>query len=77
MLTAMAREVVTQKGVVEKADELWRQIQKQQMHVIESSRPAVVESTIAVSRGIADIAYGTAAIRGDATFAERIGRLDR
>jgi hypothetical protein len=50
MLTAMARELVTQKGVGEKADELWRQIQKQQMHVIESGRPTVVESPLASSQ---------------------------
>lgn len=29
MLTAMARELVTQKGVGERADELWRQLQRQ------------------------------------------------
>jgi hypothetical protein len=51
MLTAMARELVTQKGVGEKADELWRQIQKQQMHVIESSRPAVVGTVLALPEG--------------------------
>jgi hypothetical protein len=29
MLTAMARELVTQKGVGEKADALWKEIQQQ------------------------------------------------
>jgi hypothetical protein len=52
MLTAMARELVTQKGVGQRADELWKQIQKQQATVIEGSRPVVVEpSTPAVVEG--------------------------
>ncbi len=41
MLTAMARELVTQKGVGEKADDIWRQIQKQQSQVIEGARVAM------------------------------------
>jgi len=49
MLTAMARELVTQKGVGERADELWKQIQRQQATVLECSRPAILEpSTPAV-----------------------------
>ena len=49
MLTAMARELVTQKGVGERADELWKQIQRQQATVVECSRPVIVEpSTPAV-----------------------------
>jgi superfamily II DNA or RNA helicase len=49
MLTAMARELVTQKGVGERADELWKQIQRQQATVVECSRPMIVEpSTPAV-----------------------------
>jgi hypothetical protein len=43
MLTAMARELVTQKGVGERADELWKQIQRQQATVLECSRPVIVE----------------------------------
>ena len=43
MLTAMARELVTQKGVGERADELWKQIQRQQATVLECSRPATAE----------------------------------
>ena len=46
MLTAMARELVTQKGVGERADELWRQIQKKQAQVIECGRPPIVEPAI-------------------------------
>lgn len=49
MLTAMARELVTQKGVGERADELWRQIQKQQAKVVECSRPAIVETSVPAS----------------------------
>jgi hypothetical protein len=49
MLTAMARELVTQKGVGERADELWKQIQRQQATLVECSRPVIVEpSTPAV-----------------------------
>jgi len=52
MLTAMARELVTQKGVGERADELWKQIQRRQATVIDGSRPVVVEpSTPAVVEG--------------------------
>src|SRR5215475_15613739 len=43
MLTAMDREVVSEKGVGEKADELWKQIQRQQATVLECSRPAIAE----------------------------------
>ena len=49
ILTAMARELVTQKGVGGRADELWKQIQRQQATVLECSRSAIVEpSTPAV-----------------------------
>jgi hypothetical protein len=34
MLTAMARELVTQKGVGDKADEIWRQLQQQHSAVL-------------------------------------------
>ena len=34
MLTAMARELVTQKGVGEKADALWKEIQRQHMRLL-------------------------------------------
>ncbi|HLK19935.1 MAG TPA: hypothetical protein VKT81_13315, partial [Bryobacteraceae bacterium] len=40
---AMARELVTQKGVGERADELWKQIQRQQATVLEWSRSAIAE----------------------------------
>jgi hypothetical protein len=43
MLTAMARELVTQKGVGERADELWKQIQRQQATVLECSRLPIAE----------------------------------
>jgi hypothetical protein len=45
MLTALARELVTQKGVGERADELWRAIQRQQAQVNGCSRPAIVEAS--------------------------------
>jgi hypothetical protein len=34
MLTAMARELVTQKGVGEKADALWKEIQQQHTRLL-------------------------------------------
>ena len=38
MLTAMAGELVTQKGVGEKADACWREVQKQYARLLESQR---------------------------------------
>jgi hypothetical protein len=43
MLTAMARELVTQKGVGERADALWRDLQRQNMGVVETARAVVIE----------------------------------
>ena len=53
MLTAMARELVTQKGVGEKADELWRQIQRQQAQVMDSGRAAMIEQPITAPAEVA------------------------
>ncbi len=44
MLTAMARELVTQKGVGEKADACWRELQKQHAQLVESQRPRPPEA---------------------------------
>jgi hypothetical protein len=43
MLTAMARELVTQKGVGEKADACWREVQREHTRVLEAQRVSVVE----------------------------------
>jgi hypothetical protein len=43
MLTAMARELVTQKGVGEKADACWREVQKEHTRVLEAQRIPVIE----------------------------------
>ena len=43
MLTAMARELVTQKGVGEKADACWREVQREHTRVLEAQRVPVVE----------------------------------
>lgn len=43
MLTAMARELVTQKGVGEKADACWREVQKEHSRLLEAQRIPVVE----------------------------------
>jgi hypothetical protein len=51
MLTAMARELVTQKGVGEKADACWRELQKQHAQLLESQRipaePVAVTEVVA------------------------------
>jgi hypothetical protein len=45
MLTAMARELVTQKGVGEKADACWREVQREHTRLLEAQGiPAVVQS---------------------------------
>jgi hypothetical protein len=41
MLTAMARELVTQKGVGEKADACWREVQREHTRVLEAQRVSV------------------------------------
>jgi hypothetical protein len=43
MLTAMARELVTQKGVGEKADACWREVQREHTRVLEAQRVSLVE----------------------------------
>ena len=43
MLTAMARELVTQKGIGEKADALWREIQQQQTRLLGTANALVME----------------------------------
>ena len=44
MLTAMARELVTQKGVGEKADAVWKEIQQQHAQVAAASALPAVQS---------------------------------
>jgi hypothetical protein len=43
MLTAMARELVTQKGVGEKADACWREVQRAHTRLLEAQRVPVVD----------------------------------
>jgi len=43
MLTAMARELVTQKGVGERADAVWRDVQRQHMGQVETAKAVVIE----------------------------------
>src|SRR5437867_7440236 len=43
MLTAMARELVTQKGVGEKADALWKEIQQQHTRILGTTGAVVME----------------------------------
>src|SRR5437763_5270489 len=42
ILTAMARELVTEKGVGEKADALWREIQQQHTRLLATPTPAAI-----------------------------------
>lgn len=42
MLTAMARELVTQKGVGEKADACWLEVQREHARLLEAQRDPVV-----------------------------------
>ena len=44
MLTAMARELVTQKGVGEKSDALWKQIQQQHTRLLATTSVVAMES---------------------------------
>jgi hypothetical protein len=48
----MARELVTEKGVGEKADACWRELQKQHARLLESQRTRPPEVTV-VTEGIA------------------------
>lgn len=43
MLTAMARELVTQKGVGERADALWKDVQRQYTGMVETARAVTIE----------------------------------
>jgi len=44
MLTAMARELVTQKGIGERADACWRAVQQQHARLLEAEKiPAIVQ----------------------------------
>src|SRR6266496_128919 len=43
MLTAMARELVTQKGVGERADAFWKDVQRQYTGTVETARAVTIE----------------------------------
>ena len=43
MLTAMARELVTQKGIGERADALWKDVQRQYTGMVETARALTIE----------------------------------
>jgi hypothetical protein len=43
VLTAMARELVTQKGVGERADALWKDVQRQHMGVVGTAKAVFIE----------------------------------
>jgi hypothetical protein len=45
MLTAMARELVTERGIGESANEVWRQIQAEQNWPIPEPTPSIDEAT--------------------------------
>jgi superfamily II DNA or RNA helicase len=79
MLTAMARELVTQKGFGERADELWRQIQRQQAQVIECSLAAIVEAPVPAGseNGSAEASLSSSSESATASAAPRPGRKPR
>jgi superfamily II DNA or RNA helicase len=55
MLTAMARELVTEKGVGEKADQVWRQLQMERSRTLTAAAPAVTvaaEQPLIIEPGI-------------------------
>ncbi len=52
MLTAMARELVTQKGVGERADALWKDLQRQHMGLVETARAVVIEQPVPEPVGV-------------------------
>jgi len=59
MLTAMARELVTQKGVGEKADACWREVQREHTRVLEAQRVSVVDQpqdSVPTADAIEDVA---------------------
>ncbi len=43
MLTAMARKLVTQTGVGERADALWKDVQRQYTRMVETARAVTIE----------------------------------
>ena len=45
VLTAMARELVTQKGVGERADALWKDVQRQHMGVVGTAKTVFIEQS--------------------------------
>jgi hypothetical protein len=59
MLTAMARELVTQKGVGEKADACWREVQREHTRVLEAQRVSVAEQpqdSVPTSEAVEEVA---------------------
>ena len=51
MLTAMARELVTQKGVGEKADALWKEIQQQHTRLLGTTNVVTIAQSEATQNG--------------------------
>ena len=47
MLTAMARELVTQKGVGERADALWKDVQRQHMSLVGTAKTVMIDQCAA------------------------------
>ncbi len=45
MLTAMARELVTERGIGESANEVWRQIQAEQSQLLPAPTTSIEEAT--------------------------------
>ena len=80
MLTAMARELVTQKGVGERADELWRQLQRQTSDACDARRGRSGVGARGGDRPARCRSGATAALSGVATHPRRLriaGEEDR
>jgi hypothetical protein len=64
MLTAMARELVTERGIGESANEIWRQIQAEQIWPNPEPTPSIDEVTTPEEPSL--IATFNISVRGDA-----------
>jgi superfamily II DNA or RNA helicase len=80
MLTAMARELVTQKGVGERADALWKQLQQQTATIVtpaEVAQPAPAQDTALPDVATALLPHCPAAPLTLADFALPVKRIAR
>lgn len=81
MLTAMARELVTQKGVGERADAFWKDVQRQHMSLIGASKTVMIDqcgaAPIEVLPPTIDTAYSSELQSTEKTFIELLSPRPR